>query len=84
MVRIQNALLCYSGQRVFQVDVQEYLGGVEGTLKAFQAAIAYVTPLPNSRCAYQFTMDSKYRYLDGDLSQRKQCLEEEIPNIQNI
>ena len=33
----------------FKADVQEYLGWpnaeVEGTLKAFRAAIAYVTPL---------------------------------------
>ena len=49
VVRTQNAPPRYLDQPVFQADVQEYLGGsdteVEGTLKAFQAAIAYVTHL---------------------------------------
>ena len=72
----------------FQADVQEYLDGsdteVEGTLKAFQAAIAYVTPLEELRnsAVLNSSKDSKYRYMDGNLGQRKQSLEDKIPDIQ--
>ena len=68
--------------------MQEYLGGpvaeVEGTLKAFQAAIAYVMHLKelSMPLCLRLTKDSKYRYMDGNLGQRKKSLEDKIPDIQ--
>ena len=73
---------------IFQADVQEHLGRpdaeVEGTPKAFQAAIAYVTPFKELSMVLclRLAMDSKYRYMDGNLGQRKKSLEDKIPNIQ--
>jgi len=50
----------------FIADVEQYMGpdaDVEGTLRAFQDALA------------------KYRYMDSNLTQRRQSLEEKIPDI---
>ena len=72
-----------------QTDVEEYLGGadadVEGTLKSFQDALAYVLFL----CIFFFFYSdihlmgkrSKYRYMDSSLTQRRANLEEKIPDI---
>ncbi|KAG6844321.1 hypothetical protein H0H87_007805 [Tephrocybe sp. NHM501043] len=62
----------------FVANVEEYLGGpdgeVEGTLKSFQDALAYAFAEKSIR-------DSKYRYMDSNLAQRRQSLEEKIPDI---
>ncbi|KAF8055240.1 Prefoldin subunit 3 [Lyophyllum atratum] len=68
----------------FVANVEEYLGGpdaeVEGTLKNFQDALAYAPPLPSPAPLPALKLN-KYRYMDGNLTQRRQSLEEKIPDI---
>ncbi|KAI0753332.1 Prefoldin subunit 3 [Daedaleopsis nitida] len=63
----------------FIADVAEFLGAdpnPEAALKDFQAALAYSSPSSSAHVQRR-----KYRYMDQNLTQRRQTLEEKIPEI---